>query len=57
METTERIAYSTTEVQSMLGIGKTLMFDLLAEGKIGSIKAGNRRLITRAHLDAFLAGK
>jgi excisionase family DNA binding protein len=47
-----RLAYSVSEVQELLGIGKTLMYDLLAQGKIGSIKAGRRTLITQAHLEA-----
>lgn len=52
----ERWAYSIEEVGAMLGLGKSLMHDLLALGKIGSIKAGRRTLITRKHLSKFLAG-
>jgi excisionase family DNA binding protein len=41
----------------MLGIGETLIYNLLARGKICSVKAGRRILIPRASLDKFLAGK
>jgi excisionase family DNA binding protein len=38
----------------MLGVGRTMVFDLIARGLIGSIKVGGRRMITKAHLDSFL---
>jgi excisionase family DNA binding protein len=53
-ELLEREAWSPAEVQVKLGIGKTMLFDMLATGELGSIKRGGRRLITRAHLDKFL---
>jgi excisionase family DNA binding protein len=49
-----RLAYSPDEVMIMLGIGKTMLYDLLASGELRSVKRGGRRFIARAHLDAFL---
>jgi excisionase family DNA binding protein len=51
----ERVAWSLKEVHQKLGISQSMLFELLAQGKIGSIKVGRRRLITKAHLDAFLS--
>jgi len=50
------MAYSPGEVRKFLGIGETLVYELLAQGKIRSIKAGRRTLIPAAALDEFLAG-
>ena len=50
----EREAFSPAEIQAKLGIGKTMLFDLIASGELGSIKRGGRRFITRAQLDKFL---
>jgi excisionase family DNA binding protein len=52
-----RLAYSVAEVQGFLGIGKTLLHELLAKGQLRSIKAGRRTLIPKAALEAFLAGE
>ena len=52
----DRMAYSPGEVRKFLGIGETLVYELLAQGKIRSIKAGRRTLIPAAALDEFLAG-
>jgi excisionase family DNA binding protein len=49
-----RLAYSPEEVMIVLGIGKTMFFDLTASGELGSVKHGGRRFVSRAHLDAFL---
>ena len=49
-----RLAYSPDEVMIILGIGKTMLFDLIASGELGSVKRGGRRFVSRAHLDKFL---
>jgi excisionase family DNA binding protein len=41
----------------LLGIGETLTYDLLTQGKLRSVKAGRRILIPKASLDQFLAGE
>jgi excisionase family DNA binding protein len=51
-----RLAFSPHEAAELLGISRDLVFDLLRTGQLKSVKAGRRRLISRANLDAFLAG-
>jgi excisionase family DNA binding protein len=50
----DRLAFSPDEVAMALGISRELVNDLLRTGKLGSVKAGRRRLIGRHHLEAFL---
>jgi excisionase family DNA binding protein len=52
-----RLAYSVKEVRGFLGIGETLIYELLAKGQLRSVKAGRRILIPKSSLDAFLAGE
>jgi excisionase family DNA binding protein len=52
-----RLAYSVKEARMLLGIGETLIYDLLAQGKLHSVKAGRRILIPKTSLDKFLAGE
>jgi excisionase family DNA binding protein len=51
----QRLAYSPDEVAELLGISRELVHDLLRTGQLGSVKAGRRRLISKRHLEAFLA--
>jgi excisionase family DNA binding protein len=51
-----RLAYSPAEVAAALGISRELVDDLVRTEQLGSVKAGRRRLISRKHLDDFLAG-
>ena len=51
-----RLAFSPDETAELLGISPELVFDLIRTGQLKSIKAGRRRLISRANIDAFLAG-
>ncbi len=53
----ERLAYSPDEAAELLGISRELVHDLLRTGKLGSVKAGRRRLIGKHHVEAFLAGE
>jgi len=55
MGESDKLVYSVTEAAEALSIGRTLVFQLLRTGELGSIKIGHRRLITRADLDAFIA--
>jgi excisionase family DNA binding protein len=54
--TEPRLAFGPAEAAEALGVSEELVFDLLRRGELGSVKAGRRRLISRAHIDAFLAG-
>ena len=51
----DRLAYSAKEVQAFLGIGETLIYDLLAQKKTRHVKARRRILVPKASLDEFLA--
>lgn len=52
---TERLAYSVDEVAQITGLSRDLLYDQMRTGRLGYIKVGRRRIITRQHLDAFLA--
>ena len=49
-----RMAYSVEETAQALGIGRGLVFMLLREGQLKSIRLGKRRLIPAAELQAFM---
>ena len=53
-EPADRLAYSVQEVAQALGISRDMVNDLLRTGRLGSIKVGRRRLISRKHLDRLL---
>jgi excisionase family DNA binding protein len=50
----ERLAYSVEEVCDLTGLSRSLVYDLMAAGRLAYIKAGRRRIITAQHLAAFL---
>lgn len=52
---TERKTYSLTETRQMLGIGQSLLDELIRTGALRSIKLGTRRLIPCEALDSLLA--
>jgi excisionase family DNA binding protein len=51
----ERLAYSVDEAAQILGLSRDLLYDQMRRGKLRYLKVGRRRLITRQHLEAFLA--
>ena len=40
----------------LLGIGKTKVYELIAEGLLQTVTIGSRRLITMASIDALIEG-
>jgi predicted DNA-binding transcriptional regulator AlpA len=42
----QRKAYSLQEFQAMYGLGRTSVYNLIAEGTLPTVKAGRRRLVT-----------
>ncbi|WP_081432260.1 excisionase family DNA-binding protein [Erythrobacter litoralis] len=40
-----RIAFSVAETAEATGLGRTTIYSLIRDGKLRSVKAGNRRLI------------
>ena len=51
----ERLAYSVDEVAAVTGLSRDLLYDQMRAGKLAYLKIGRRRIITRQHLEAFLA--
>ncbi|BDU70254.1 hypothetical protein GETHOR_23550 [Geothrix oryzae] len=50
----ERLAVRVEEAAEILGIGRSMLFILLKEGRLKSVKIGKRRLIPMLELEAFL---
>ena len=51
----ERLAYSVAEAATITGLSRDLLYDQMRTGKLAYLKVGRRRIITRQHLEAFLA--
>lgn len=49
------ILLSAEEAAEMLGIGRTFVFELIANGRLESITIGRRRLIPRDALERLVA--
>lgn len=49
------IALTTAEAARSLGIGKTKLFQLIANGTLPAIRLGGRTLVRREDLEAFTA--
>jgi len=50
-----RITVSVDEAMSALGIGKTLIYELLSNGSLRSIKVGKKRLVVVASIHEWIA--
>ena len=53
---TDRLAYSVEEAARVTGLSRDLLYDEMRAGRLVYLKVGRRRIITRQHLEAFLAG-
>ena len=51
----QRLAYSVDEAATVTGLSRDLLYDQMRTGKLGYLKIGRRRIITKEHLAAFLA--
>lgn len=51
----EKLLYAVTEAAEATGLGRSKLYQLMADGKIESVKCGKRRLIPRDALEAFVA--
>jgi len=51
----QRIAYSVDEAAAVTRLSRDLLYDQMRSGRLGYLKVGRRRIITRDHLAAFLA--
>ena len=50
----EKLALSVREVSSLLGLGRTSVYDAVRTGELPSIRIGTRILIPKAGIDALL---
>jgi excisionase family DNA binding protein len=52
--TVDRIAYRPTEAAAALGLSRSRVYELMAEGQLAYRQIGQTRLIPRTALDALL---
>ena len=53
----EQIAYSPVQAARLLGMSNNGIYNMIAAGKLPTVKLGNKVLISKAWLVAFLAGE
>ncbi len=51
----EKLLYTPIEVAACLGVGRNTVYELIAAGRLQSVKIGRCRRVARAQLDAFVA--
>lgn len=51
----DRLVYTVSEVQQLLGLGRSTTWDRIHDGSIPSVKVGGRVLVPKTALDAMLA--
>ncbi|WKL57644.1 excisionase family DNA-binding protein [Asticcacaulis sp. ZE23SCel15] len=51
---TDKLAYRIDEAVKASGLGRSFLYEKMAEGKLRSVKVGGRRLIMRSDLLDFL---
>ena len=51
----DRLAYSVQEAARITGLSRDLLYAQMRTGKLAYLKVGRRRVITRQHLEEFLA--
>jgi excisionase family DNA binding protein len=49
-----KLAFSVAETCDALGLGKTNIYKLIADGKLDTVKIGGRRLVPAAAIQALL---
>lgn len=54
MENTQKATYSITEVSKILGISRTLAYDLARAGELPVLKLRKRMLVPKAALERML---
>ncbi len=50
-----KVAYSVNETMNLLSIGRTLLYRLVAQGKLRPVKLGKKTLFYASDIAAFLA--
>ena len=56
-DTTDKDLLDVEDVARRLGIGRTMVYELMSAGKIRFIKIGRRTLIPSSEIPAFIARK
>lgn len=51
----DKIAYTVREACEAIGVGRSTIYDLMAEGRLRKVKLGTRTLIPRSDLEALFA--
>ena len=51
----DRLIYSVNEAASILGVGRTTIYELIREQRLHSVKIGQRRLVAKSDLEAFVS--
>ncbi|CAM3239035.1 helix-turn-helix domain-containing protein [Asticcacaulis taihuensis] len=55
-ESIDKISYRIDEAVKASGLGRSFLYEKMAEGALRSVKVGGRRLILRRDLLAFIDG-
>jgi excisionase family DNA binding protein len=50
-----RLAYTVNQAARTLGLSKSMIYDQPRSRRLGSVRVGKRRIITRQQIDARLA--
>jgi excisionase family DNA binding protein len=53
----ERLAFSITEAAALLGVGRTLAYQMAKSGELPTVRLGRRVVVPRAQLEQLLAGE
>lgn len=49
-----RLLHSIPETTELLGVGRTLIYSLIARGELDRVKLGNRAMVTRASIQRLI---
>ena len=52
-----RVAYSIPETAAQVGVGRSLIYRMIEEGRLRSVKLGKRHVVTTWDLEDFLLRK
>ena len=53
-EQTQPLAVTVREACRLTGIGRTLLYDMIRDGRVNALRLGRRRLVTTASLNALI---
>ena len=51
----DQLLYSITDAAARLGVGRSLMYEMLGDGRLFTVKIGRRRLVPAEELERFVA--